>query len=263
LLLVALAPASAARADADAERARRLPNAALQQILAGYEHYRRGDLTGAATAWAPTATVAPHRMQYLLAELLLNGASGAPQAPAAIAFLREAAAHGHAEAQYWLGRALELAGGHAEAIRWYTAAAAQRFIEAAAAAGVLHERAGDIDSARRAYEQAATAGHARAQNNLGVLFADGRAPMVTGDEALRWFGEAARQGLADAQFNLGSLYGRGGNGIPPDDVEAFFWVTRASAQGHPGALQMLTLVTARLTPEQRLQADRRLVAAAP
>ncbi|MBM3507602.1 MAG: sel1 repeat family protein [Alphaproteobacteria bacterium] len=248
----------AARADDEAERARRLPNTALQQILDGYEFYRRGDVRGAAQAWAPAAAVAPHRLQYLLAELLLNGMSGPPQTATAIAFLREPAAQGHAEGQYWLGRAYDIAGDNADALRWYGAAAQQRFTEAAAAAGVVHERFGDFAAARWAYEQAAAAGHARAQNNLGVLYADTRIPSVTGDEALKWFGEAARQGLADAQYNLGSLYERGGNGIPPDDVEAFVWLTRAAAQRHEGARQMLALVTARLTPQQRAAAEQRL-----
>lgn len=258
LLCTALAPLSGAWADADADRARRLPNSALQAILDGYEFYRRGDLAGAAKAWAPAAAVAPHRLQYLLADLLLSGAAGAPQTAQATAFLREPADHGHAEGQYWYGRALELAGQNGEALRWYTAAAAQKFPDAAAAAGVLHERAGDFAAARSAYEAAAAAGNARAQNNLGVLFADGRVPVVTGDEAAKWFGQAARQGLADAQYNLGSLYERGGNGIPPDDVEAFVWLTRAAGQGHEGARQMLALVGARLSPQQRSSAEQRL-----
>ena len=258
LLWTAVVPMSTAWADADADRARRLPNSALQAILDGYEFYRRGDLAGAAKAWAPAAAVAPHRLQYLVAELLLSGAAGAPQTAQAIAFLREPADHGHAEGQYWYGRALELAGRNGEALRWYTAAAAQKFPDATAAAGVLHERAGDFAAARSAYESAAAAGNARAQNNLGVLFADGRIPVVTGDEAARWFREAARQGLADAQYNLGSLYERGGNGIPPDDVEAYIWLTRASAQGHEGARQMQALVGARLTPVQKTSAEQRL-----
>lgn len=258
LLCTALVPAGSAWADADADRARRLPNSALQAILDGYEFYRRGDLAGAAKAWVPAATVAPHRLQYLLADLLLSGAAGASQTAQAITFLREPADHGHAEGQYWYGRALELAGMNGEALRWYTAAAAQKYRDASAAAGVLHERAGDFAAARSAYEAAAAAGHARAQNNLGVLFADGRIPVVTGDEAARWFGEAARQGLADAQYNLGSLYERGGNGVPPDDIEAYVWLTRASAQGHHDARQMLALVTARLTPQQRTSAEQKL-----
>jgi TPR repeat protein len=258
LLCTVLAPVSPAWADDDADRARRLPNSALQAILDGYEFYRRGELAGAAKSWAPAAALAPHRLQYLLAELLLSGATGAPQTTAAIAFLREPAGHGHAEGQYWLGRALELAGQDGEALRWYVAAAAQKFPDAAAAAGALHERAGDFATARAAYEAAAMAGNARAQNNLGVLYADGRIPAVTGDEAAKWFGEAARQGLADAQYNLAGLFERGGNGIPPDDVEAYVWLTRASAQGHEAARQMLALVGARLTPQQRTSVEQRL-----
>ena len=230
----------------------------MSLILAGYEAYRAGDLDGAAKSWVPAALVAPHRLQYLLAELLLNGSLGPPRTDDAIAFLREPAAQGHPEGQFWLGRAFDLAGSRAEAVRWYTAAAAQRSIEAAAALGALQEKAGDYPSAQRAYQQAAAAGHARAQNNLGVLYADGRIPMINGGEAQRWLGEAARQGLADAQFNLGSLFERGGNGVPQDDVEAFVWLTRAAAQGHADARKILPLVSARLTQQQRAVAEQRL-----
>jgi len=41
-------------------------------------------------------------------------------------------------------------------------------------------------------------------------------------------------------------------------IEAFVWLTRAAGQGHDGARQMVALVGARLTPQQRSSAEQRL-----
>ena len=42
---------------------------------------------------------------------------------------------------------------------------------------------------------------------------------------------AARQGLARAQHNLGLMYANG-EGVPQDDVLAYAWWNLAAAQGH-------------------------------
>jgi TPR repeat protein len=55
------------------------------------------------------------------------------------------------------------------------------------------------------YRKAADQGNARAQFNLGVLYANGQGVAQDYAEAARWYRKAADQGHADAQNNLGLL----------------------------------------------------------
>jgi hypothetical protein len=73
-------------------------------------------------------------------------------------------------------------------------------------------------------------GDARAQYNLGNMYADGDGVPEDDVEAVRWFRLAADQGLAEAQYNLGFLYATG-EGVPEDDVEAVRWYRLAADQG--------------------------------
>ena len=56
-------------------------------------------------------------------------------------------------------------------------------------------------------------GNARAQLNLGYLYANGQGVPQDCSEAAKWFRLAAGQGNAAAQFNLGVMYGQG-QGVP-------------------------------------------------
>ena len=59
--------------------------------------------------------------------------------------------------------------------------------------------------------QLAEQGDAKAQNNLGAMYATGRGVRQNYAEAVKWYRQAAEQGLAAAQYNLGARYftGRG------------------------------------------------------
>ena len=48
-----------------------------------------------------------------------------------------------------------------------------------------------------------------AQNNLGVMYANGEGVPEDDAEAVRWYRLAADQGDADAQYNLGVMYANG------------------------------------------------------
>ena len=54
--------------------------------------------------------------------------------------------------------------------------------------------------------QLAEQGDAKAQNNLGAMYANGQGVRQDYAEAFRWFRQAAEQGYAKAQFNLGLMY---------------------------------------------------------
>ena len=48
-----------------------------------------------------------------------------------------------------------------------------------------------------------------AQNNLGLMYANGEGVPEDDAEAVHWYRKAAKQGYADAQYNLGLMYDYG------------------------------------------------------
>ena len=123
-------------------------------------------------------------------------------------------------------------------------------------------------------EQAAQVGHARAQNNLGVAYIEGRGIDAHPTLGCTWIGKAAQQapndmlfqdnwgrclteipqpnytqalqaltppaqaGLSGAQFSLGNLYLRG-QGVPANAAVGLYWVGLAAAQGEKNALEQM------------------------
>ena len=90
---------------------------------------------------------------------------------------------------------------------------------------------------------AADQGHAHAQFNLGVAYKKGEGVAQDYVEAVKWYRLAAAQGLAVAQFNLGVMYANG-RGVPQDHVEAVKWYRLAADQGHADAQFNLGLMYA-------------------
>ena len=79
----------------------------------------------------------------------------------------------------------------------------------------------------------AAQGNARAQYNLGVMYAMGLGVPQDSREALKWFHLSAAQGNAGAQYNLGVMYANG-YGVPQDSRESLKWFRLAAAQGDAG-----------------------------
>jgi len=77
-------------------------------------------------------------------------------------------------------------------------------------------------------------GNAKAQFDLGVMYAFGQGVPQNAAEAVRWYRKAAEQGYAKAQYNLGVCcdFGRG---LAKDHTEAAAWYRKAAEQGHPKA----------------------------
>lgn len=149
----------------------------------------------------------------------------------AVPFLRRAAEHGDARAQAGLGlmygQGQGVARDEARALGFFRDAAAQH--------------------------------HPIAEYSLGFAYANGRGVAVDLVRAKEWYERAAAQGLAGAQMNLGALYFNG-SGVARDDVQADKWFTLAADKGVAEAAAARNAVEARMTPEQRDQAQR-LVAA--
>ena len=70
--------------------------------------------------------------------------------------------------------------------------------------------------------------------HLATLFRDGGGKAIPRDmeQAASWYRKAADQGDATAQGTLGVLYSMG-QGVPHNDVEAYFWLDLAASVKGP------------------------------
>ena len=59
---------------------------------------------------------------------------------------------------------------------------------------------------------AAEQGHALAQHNLGLMYAEGNGVPEDDGDAVRWYRLSAERGFAAGQYNLGVMYDNG-NGV--------------------------------------------------
>ena len=106
------------------------------------------------------------------------------------------AAHGDADAQFWLGLRFANAQGETQ----------------------------DYTQAARWYLKAATQNHAMAQFNLGMMHSSGQGVSKDSAQAVMWFTKAAVQGDPAAQFNLGLTQRFAIAGAPPLDAVEFRWI---------------------------------------
>ena len=105
----------------------------------------------------------------------------------------------------------------------------------AAAAGPLEDgvaayQRDDFATAMRIWRPLADQGDAVAQNNLGVMYANGQGVPQDYAQALIWTRKAANQGDAVAQNDLGVMY-RDGQGVVLDYAQAMIWFRKAADQG--------------------------------
>lgn len=96
-------------------------------------------------------------------------------------------------------------------------------------------------------------GDARAQNNLGFMYANGISVPRDDRKAYAWYRKAARQGHPGAQSNLGVLYALG-KGVSKDLVESMVWLTLSASNGNIDALKNLQSLEPKMTEAQRAEA---------
>jgi len=165
---------------------------------------------------------------------------------------------GLAEAQYSLGKLLETGGGpiskdYEKAAAWYKKAAAQGVAHAQNNLGLmLAQGRGVPRDPQRAAElwlAAAQQDHAIAQFNLALAYFRGEGLNEDKAKAEMWFRRAAELGLADAQYALGQIRRLGLTGTV-DESEALNWYQLAAAQGHEkAASEAAELRAAGVTPK--------------
>jgi len=83
------------------------------------------------------------------------------------------------------------------------------------------------------YRKASDQGSVAGQMHLAVLYRDGGKGFARDmEQAAAWYRKAAEQGDVTAQATLGVLYSIG-QGLPRDDIEAYFWLDLAASVKGP------------------------------
>ena len=97
--------------------------------------------------------------------------------------------------------------------------------------GVDAYEKGDYATALKEWTPLADKGHAKAQYNLGVAYANGEGVLQDYKTAVKWYILSAEQGNAEAQYNLGVMYALG-QGVIEDKVYAHMWGNILNSNGH-------------------------------
>jgi TPR repeat protein len=113
----------------------------------------------------------------------------------------------------------------------------------------------DYAEAVKWYRLAAEQGNAVAQNNLGLRYYKGEGVLQDYTEAMKWLRLAAEQGDARAQSNLGVMY-YNGEGVPQDYVQAYMWFSLAVSRGNEYTVKNRDLAASKMTPSQFEEAQR-------
>lgn len=148
------------------------------------------------------------------------------------------------------------------AMAWYKKAAALNEPTALNNLGIMYfagegiEK--DLDEARHLFEKAAAAGSAGAMDNLGEMYTQGIGVEKDDTKALGWFLRAAARGHGLAMCKAGIFY-LNGQGTAPDAMEAYIWLQKGIDSGY-NVTDHKDAAEAKLTPEQRAEAGKRLTA---
>lgn len=137
-----------------------------------------------------------------------------------------------------------------------------------AAAGAYERK--DMPTAVRIWKVWADKGNAEARTLLGAMYWSGEGVPRDHKEAARLYLLAANQGYARAQNNIGFMLGFGEGTPPPDDIEAYKWLSLAIANYTARnqdrldqARKDLATLAGRMTRAQIAEAERRARAFKP
>ena len=106
---------------------------------------------------------------------------------------------------------------------------------------VRHFQKADYSAALAVWRPLADKGNRVAQNNLAILYLDGKGVKQNTSEAVRYLSLSAASGSSLGQNNLGGLY-REGKGVPRDFPKAAQWFSVSAAQGNSAAMYNLGLM---------------------
>ena len=107
--------------------------------------------------------------------------------------------------------------------------------------GARYFQHADYNRALASWRPLAVQGNPVAQNNLGIMYLDGKGVPQNTSEAVRYLSLSAAAGSSLGQNNLGGLY-RDGKGVPRDYVKASQWFSASAAQGNSAGMYNLGLM---------------------
>jgi TPR repeat protein len=100
---------------------------------------------------------------------------------------------------------------------------------------------GNYGRALASWRPLASQGNPVAQNNLGIMYLDGKGVNQNTSEAVRYLSLSAAAGSSLGQNNLGGLY-RDGKGVPRDYNKAAQWFSAAAGQANSAGMYNLALM---------------------
>ena len=107
--------------------------------------------------------------------------------------------------------------------------------------GARYFQRADYGRALASWRPLANQGNPVAQNNLGIMYLDGKGVAQNTSEAVRYLSLSAAAGSSLGQNNLGGLY-RDGKGVPRDYGRAVQWFSASAAQGNAAGMYNLGLM---------------------
>ncbi|MGH7075734.1 MAG: tetratricopeptide repeat protein [Stellaceae bacterium] len=163
--------------------------------------------------------------------------------------------------------ALSLAGAsspdYTAAAHWLQRAATAGSAKAQYDLGVMYETGVGVKhdpvEAAILFMNAAATGQVMAQYRLGIAYEQGLGVKQNGTNAAMWYERAARQGVRAAQTALGRIYANG-NGVAVDPVAAYAWYRLAEENGDATARDRLAPLWASMNDVQRAAARKRALA---
>jgi uncharacterized protein len=107
--------------------------------------------------------------------------------------------------------------------------------------GARYFQRADYPHALASWRPLAVQGNPVAQNNLGIMYLDGKGVQQNTSEAVRYLSLSAAAGSSLGQNNLGGLY-RDGKGVPRDFGKAAQWFAASASQGNSAGMYNLGLM---------------------
>ena len=112
----------------------------------------------------------------------------------------------------------------------------------------------NMSEAVRYLSLSAAAGSSLGHNNLGGLYRDGKGVPRYYARAMQWFNASASQGNSAGMYNMGLMYELG-QGVKQDPFRAYMWYSLAADQGNmPNAVAHRNALWSRMTPAAQTQA---------
>ena len=113
----------------------------------------------------------------------------------------------------------------------------------------LNTQPENLAAALSACQQAAQAGDAQAQYELGEFFYQGTSGERDLAQALSYFEQASLQGHAQAQYQLGLMFSRG-EGVRANNIQAYIVLKMAAVNGSEEALDAADEVSAKMRRDE-------------